>query len=46
MWVRRIFQERETKGEFYLLVLHLRLHDEEYFFKYFRMCVMQSRALG
>ena len=45
MRVRRIFQERETKGEFYLLVLDLRLHDEEYFFKYFRMSAMQYEEL-
>ena len=45
MWVCRIFQERESKGEFYLLVLDLRLHDEEYFFKYFRMSVMQYEEL-
>ena len=27
MWVRKIFEERKTKGEF-----HQRLHDHEYFF--------------
>ena len=41
MWVRKIFQERKIKGEFYLLVQDLRLYDEEYFLKYFRMSVLQ-----
>ena len=37
MWVRKIFQERSTKGEFALLIHDLKLHDHEYFFKHFRM---------
>ena len=37
MWVRKIFQERKQKGEFHLLIQELRIHDQEYFFKYFRM---------
>ena len=41
MWVRKIFQERSTKGEFNLLIRDLRLHDAEYYFKYFRMNVIQ-----
>lgn len=45
MWVRKIFEERKTKGEFYLLVQDLRLYDEEYFFKYFRMSVLQYEEL-
>lgn len=45
MWVRKLFQERKRKGEFYLLVQDLRLYDEEYFFKYFRMSVMQYEEL-
>nr|XP_047141117.1 uncharacterized protein LOC124816125 [Hydra vulgaris] len=36
-WVRKIYTERLQKGEFHLLVQDLRLHDQEYFFKYFRM---------
>ena len=36
-WVRKIYAERQQKGEFHLLVKDLRLHDQEYFFKYFRM---------
>ena len=36
-WVRKIYAERLQKGEFHLLVQDLRLHDQEYFFKYFRM---------
>lgn len=41
MWVRRIFQERKQKGEFHLLVQDMRLFDREYFFRYFRMTVIQ-----
>lgn len=37
IWVRKIFQERKQKGEFHLLINELRIHDHEYFFKYFRM---------
>ncbi|XP_028395819.1 protein ANTAGONIST OF LIKE HETEROCHROMATIN PROTEIN 1-like, partial [Dendronephthya gigantea] len=37
MWVRKLFQERHSKGEFYLLVQDLRLFDDELFFRYFRM---------
>ena len=36
-WVRKLYAERLQKGEFHLLVRDLRLHDHEYFFKYFRM---------
>ena len=36
-WVRKIFQEREEKGEFNNLVKELRLFDHEYFFRNFRM---------
>ena len=36
-WVRKLYAERLLKGEFHLLVRDLRLHDHEYFFKYFRM---------
>ena len=36
-WVRGIFQERESKSEFHLLVQQLRLADHEYFFRLFRM---------
>ncbi|XP_065652846.1 uncharacterized protein LOC136080161 [Hydra vulgaris] len=36
-WVRKVYAERLQKGEFHLLVQNLRLHDQEYFFKYFRM---------
>ena len=45
IWVRKLFQERYTKGEFNLLSHDLRLHDEEYFFKYFRMNVTQYELL-
>ena len=36
MWVRKILRERKQKGKFHLLIKELRLHDHEYFFKYFR----------
>ena len=36
-WVRKIFDERKTKGEFHLLIKDLKLFDNEYVFKYFRM---------
>ena len=45
MWVRKIFQERSTKGEFNLLIRDLRLHDAELYFKYFRMNVIQHELL-
>lgn len=37
MRVRKLFAERESKGEFHLLISDLKLFDHEYFFKYFRM---------
>ena len=37
MWVRKISRERKQKGKFHLLIKELRLHDHNYFFKYFRM---------
>ena len=37
IWVRQIFQERDTKGEFHMMVKDLRLFDKEYFFRNFRM---------
>ena len=36
-WVRRIFREREQKGEFQTLVRDLQLFDDAYFYKNFRM---------
>ena len=33
--VRRIYAEREQKGEYHLLVKELMLYDEEYFFTVF-----------
>ena len=36
-WVRRLFEERDEKGEFNLLVKDMRLFDHEYFFQCFRM---------
>lgn len=37
IWVRKIFQERQLKSEYYLLIEELKLYDHEYFFKQFRM---------
>ena len=36
-WVRQIFMERHSKGEFHVLVKELKLFDHEFFFKQFRM---------
>ena len=36
-WIRKIFQEQKLKGEYALPVKDLKLFDNEYFFKYFRM---------
>ena len=36
-WVRKICSERKQKGEFNMLVKDLRLHNELFSFKYFRM---------
>ena len=36
-WVRKIYAERQTKGEYHLLVQDLKLHDQNYFFRCFRM---------
>ena len=36
-WVRKIYSERETKGEYCLLIKDLKLFDQEYFFRRFRM---------
>ena len=35
--LRKIFQDRRRRGEFHQLIADLRLHDNEYFFKYFSM---------
>ena len=37
MWIRKIFQERKKYGEFHLLMKELRIADNEYFFKFYRM---------
>lgn len=36
-WVRKLFLERKSKGAFNLMVRDMKLFDEEYFFKFFRM---------
>ena len=38
IWISKIFQDRERHGEFQRLVHVLRLFDNEYFIKNFRMC--------
>ena len=37
VWVRKLFRERFEKGEYYKLVLDMKLFDHELFFRYFRM---------
>ena len=37
LWIRQIFQEREEKSEYHVLVRELELYDHKYFFKMFRM---------
>ena len=37
IWIRKLFQEREEKSEFYKLVKDMQLFDSFYFFKCFRM---------
>ena len=37
IWIRQIFRQRETKGEFHILVKDLRLFDKEYFFRKFQV---------
>ena len=36
-WVRKIYAERQTKGKYHLLVQDLKLYDQDYFFRYFRL---------
>lgn len=45
MWVRQLFLDRKSKGEFHLLVKDLRLFDSEYFWKYYRMTNIQYEEL-
>ena len=44
-WVRKIYKERKTKGEFHLLVKEMKVCDHELFFKYFRMNPTQYENL-
>ena len=37
VWIRKLFEEREQKGEFNMLVKDMKLFDSEWFFRYFRM---------
>ena len=37
MWIRKLFEEREQKGEFNMLVQDMKLFDSEWFFRYFRV---------
>ncbi len=45
IWIRKIFQEREEKSEYHLLVRELELFDKEYFFKMFRMSPQKFERL-
>ena len=36
-WVREILKERNTKGEYHLLIKELKLYDHEFFYKQFRI---------
>ena len=36
-WVRKVYRDRQEKGEFHMVVRDLRLHDHEYFFTCFSM---------
>ena len=36
-WVRKIYAKRQIKGEYHLLVQDLKLHEQDYFFRCFRM---------
>ena len=36
-WMRKLYEERNFKGEYSLLVHDLRLYNREMFFRYFRM---------
>jgi len=36
-WIRKIFQDRKTRGEFHCLVQDMKMFDHEMFFKQFRM---------
>ena len=44
-WVREIFKEREEKGEFQNLIRDLRLFDDTYFYKNFRMSTQRFELL-
>ena len=37
VWVRKIFTERHTKGEYHHLIQEMKFYDHEFFFKQFRM---------
>ena len=34
LWVKEMFEERQSKGEFHVLVKELKLFDHEFFFKH------------
>ena len=44
-WVRQIFAERNSQGEFHNLIQEMRLFDHEYFYKQFRMSPTQFEHL-
>ena len=43
MWVRKVFQKQY--GEYHLLMKELRIYDDEYFFKYYRMTAAKFEYL-
>lgn len=44
-WVRKLYQERNQKGEFAILIKDLRLYDQQLFFQYFRMSPTDMETL-
>jgi hypothetical protein len=44
-WVRAIYKERKTRGEYYTLVWEAMLFDSEFFFRMFRMSPSQYEEL-
>ena len=44
-WIRRIFLERESKGLFHILVHELKIFDEAYFYRNFRMSPLRFEEL-
>jgi hypothetical protein len=45
IWIRKMFQQRQWKSEYYLSLVELKLYDHEYFFKQFRMLPSKCEEL-